>query len=193
MRSHRLIRMLRTDRQGRRKSEPLSSRRSKNKPDTVRLFLAWPTAARDAPGPAKGGMVFFPLYGEKNTIPPFGKGRKSLFFFFTERKRTKKNPRAIAKIESLYPRLSRTAPRTQSALPVNRRARTVVRAFPAPAGNGHVPGASVNLLALFSLRRKEQTCFSSAEKAQRYNKEYTASTRRKSKVPMKQGTKCGET
>ena len=92
--------MLRTDRQGRRKSEPLSSRRSKNKPDTVRLFLAWPTAARDAPGPAKGGMVFFPLYGEKNTIPPFGKGRKSLFFFFAERKRTKKKLRAIAKIES---------------------------------------------------------------------------------------------
>ena len=181
--------MLRTDRQGRRKSEPLSSRRSKNKPDTVRLFLAWPTAARDAPEPAKGGMVFFPLYGEKSTIPPFGKGKGLCSFSL----RNEKNPRAIAKIKSLYPRLSRTAPRTQSALPVNRRARTVVRAFPAPAGNGHVPGASVNLLALFSLRRKEQTCFSSAEKAQRYNKEYTASTRRKSKVPMKQGTKCGET
>ena len=65
--------------------------------------------------------------------------------------------------------------------------------FPRLQGMGHVPGASVNLLALFSLQRKEQTCFSSAEKAQRYNKEYTASTRRKSKVPMKQGTKCGET
>ncbi len=141
------------------------------------------------PSLRKGEWCFF-LFTEKRAPFPLLEKEKVFVLFLCG---TKKNPRAIAKIKSLYPRLSRTAPRTQSALPVNRRARTVVRAFPAPAGNGHVPGASVNLLALFSLRRKEQTCFSLAEKAQRYNKEYTASTRRKSKVPMKQGTKCGET
>ena len=130
--------MLRTDRQGRRKSEPLSSRRSKNKPDTVRLFLAWQTAARDAPEPAKGGNGVFSSLRRKEHHSPFWK-RQKVFVLFLYGK--KKNPRAIAKIESLYPRLSRTAPRTQSALPVNRRARTVVRAFSASAGNGPRTGS----------------------------------------------------